>query len=159
MNTGLLNLSKSQADSSMYEHTQFGTVIVIISVIAITLSFWMTLKTKWSLGASIALAISIIVLSLFYNLTVEVNQNAIRCSFGIGLISKTITIDEIEKAHYVRNPWYFGWGIRSISNGWMFNVSGFDAVELTLKSNDQFRIGTNDPSGLLSAIEQAKLER
>lgn len=143
----------------MYEHTQFGTVIVIVSLIAIGISLWIALKTKWNLGASIALAISIIVLPLFYNLTVEVNQNAIRCSFGIGLISKTIMIDEIEKAHYVRNPWYFGWGIRSIPNGWMFNVSGFDAVELTLKSNDQFRIGTNDPSGLLSAIEKAKIER
>jgi hypothetical protein len=145
----------------MYEHTQFGTVIIIIILSAISFSFWITLKTMPNPVASIVLTILIILLPLFYNLTVEVNQNAIRCSLGIGLISKTIAIDEVEQAHYVRNPWYFGWGIRSIPDGWMFNVSGFDAVELTLKSDNKFRIGTDDPSGLLSAlsaIEEAKTE-
>ena len=30
----------------------------------------------------------------------------------------------------VRNKWYYGWGLRGIPGGWMFNVWGLDDVEL-----------------------------
>ena len=52
--------------------------------------------------------------------------------------------------------WYLGWGIRGIPHGWMFNVSGFDAVGLYLASGKRFRIGTSDPSGVISAIRTMK---
>lgn len=150
----------------MYEHTQFGTVLVlaIVSgiiltfVIGIILTFWFGVKIAWKPIAIGSLVISLIVLPLFYNLTVKFTQDTIHCSFGIGLISRKIPIHQIESAHQVKNPWYFGWEIRAIPGGWMFNVSGLDAIELTLKSNGKFRIGTDDPKGLLSAINQAKKE-
>ncbi len=37
--------------------------------------------------------------------------------------------------------------------GWVFNVSGWEAVELQMKNGGKYRIGTNDPQGLLNAIE------
>jgi hypothetical protein len=37
----------------------------------------------------------------------------------------------------------------------MFNVSGLDAVELELISGKRFRIGTDHPEGLETAIRQA----
>ena len=42
-----------------------------------------------------------------------------------------------------------------IRNGWLYNVSGFDAVELELASGKLCRIGTDEPGRLLHAIEQA----
>ena len=37
----------------------------------------------------------------------------------------------------------------------MFNVSGFEAVELTLASGRAFRIGTDQPKELTAAIRLA----
>jgi hypothetical protein len=37
--------------------------------------------------------------------------------------------------------------------GWLWNVSGIDAVELTMKNGDRFRIGTDEPEKLVTAIE------
>jgi hypothetical protein len=34
------------------------------------------------------------------------------------------------------------------------HVSGFDAVELELKNNRKFRIGTDDPQQLLTAVRR-----
>jgi hypothetical protein len=35
---------------------------------------------------------------------------------------------------------------------WVWNVSGLDAVELTLRSGRRFRIGTDEPEELAKAI-------
>jgi hypothetical protein len=37
----------------------------------------------------------------------------------------------------------------------LYNVSGFDAVELRLKSGEIRRIGTDDPQGLAEALKSA----
>ena len=37
---------------------------------------------------------------------------------------------------------------------WLYNVSGFDAVELRLKSGDVYRLGTDDPEGLSAALKR-----
>jgi len=142
----------------MYQHTQLGTVIVGGLVLALIFTLWFGVKTLWHPISTILLAVLVSLLPLFYSLTVEVTQDAIHCSFGIGLISRTIPISNIETAQKVKNPWYLGWGIQYVPGGWMFNVSGFDAIALQFKSGHKFRIGTDDPVGLLSAIEQAKRE-
>ena len=46
----------------------------------------------------------------------------------------------------------FGWGIRKVSRGWMYNNAGRNAVELSLRSGKVFRIGTDQPVELLAAI-------
>jgi len=38
---------------------------------------------------------------------------------------------------------------------WIFNVSGFDAVELIMKNGKIYRIGTDEPIKLESAITVA----
>jgi len=38
---------------------------------------------------------------------------------------------------------------------WVINVSGFEAVELRLQNGRRYRVGTDDPAGLLAAIHQA----
>jgi hypothetical protein len=48
----------------------------------------------------------------------------------------------------------WGWGIRLTPRGWLFNVSGLDAVELTMTTGKHYRIGTYDPMGLARAIDR-----
>ena len=55
----------------------------------------------------------------------------------------------------VRNPWYYGWGIHLFPGGWVFNVSGFAALELQMENGRKYRIGTDDPAGLAKAVETA----
>ncbi len=50
------------------------------------------------------------------------------------------------------NRWYYGWGIRLTPQGWLWNVAGLDAVELTFSNGKKFRIGTDEPGKLLEAL-------
>lgn len=96
----------------------------------------------------------IAILSLFYSLTVEIKDGALECYFGPGVIRRRFLVSEIEEAQCVRNPWYAGWGIRWLPGQyWLWNVSGRQAVELTLKGGKRFRIGTDEPEALVKAIQ------
>ena len=75
-----------------------------------------------------------------------------RLWFGPGLIHKTFAASDIREARIVRNRWFYGWGIRWTPHGWLFNVSGLDAVEVELRSGRQYRIGTDEPRQLHEAI-------
>jgi hypothetical protein len=55
----------------------------------------------------------------------------------------------------VRNHWWNGFGIRMTTGFRLYNVSGLDAVELRLRSNETRRIGTDDPQGLAAALQPA----
>ncbi len=140
----------------MYRNTQFGTLTVVSVVAAIAVLVLITVNTGWHPVSIGVLAIMVILLFLFYSLTVTIDRHELRCFFGPGLIHRRFGLAEIVAAVPVRNRWYYGWGIRLTPSGWMFNVSGLDAVELELVSGTRFRIGTNEPDELVRAIEQAK---
>lgn len=101
----------------------------------------------------------IAVLALFHDLTVEVDDTHLRLRFGLGLVRFRFPLAEIRSAEPVRNLWLAGWGIRLLGNGWLFNVSGLDAVEIRLASGRIHRIGTDDPEALCGAIRTALGER
>jgi hypothetical protein len=87
----------------------------------------------------------------FSRLTVEV-AGTIAVAFGRGWPRRTIDPSTVTASRIVRNsPWY-GWGIRWIRKGSLWNVWGLDAVELDLAGGRRFRIGTDEPEGLLAAI-------
>jgi hypothetical protein len=65
---------------------------------------------------------------------------------GIGLIKKNYPISDIKSVQKVKNNLLYGWGIRVIPGGWLYNVSGFYAIELRFHSSDKvIRIGTDKP--------------
>ena len=140
---------------SAYRHTQFGTVNVVITIAILPLVF----LPAWLAGAdTVAGLIAILllgVLVLFYNLTVEIDDEHLRISFGIGLIRKRFPLDQIDTCLPVRNSWLYGWGIRLTPRGWLYNVSGLDAVELKMKSGKTCRIGTDEPAVLAAALREA----
>ena len=98
-------------------------------------------------------AVCAVVFVLFHSLTVRVSRNVIAISFGVGLIRKNFVVDDIQSAAIVKNHWYNGWGIKWIRGGWLYNVSGLDAVEIKVKSGRRYRIGTDQPCDLFEAIE------
>lgn len=103
-------------------------------------------------AASIALGM---VLLLFHSLTVSVSKDFIRLRFGIGWIRKNFAVADVKSARVVRNRWWYGWGIRITGHGWLYNVSGLDAVEIQLKSGSKSRIGSDQADRLAAAIQAA----
>lgn len=94
----------------------------------------------------------IIVVLAFARQIVEVDDNEVRTWFGLGWPKKAISFTNVTAVRKVRNSGWYGWGIRWIPNGTMYNTWGYEAVELELTSGRVFRIGTPDRNGLAEAI-------
>jgi hypothetical protein len=91
----------------------------------------------------------ITVLLLFFRLSVSVTKELIVVKFGVGIIKKSFKISDVAEVKKVRTKWYHGWGIKSIKNGWLYNIHGLDALELTFKnSKKRILIGTKPQSNL-----------
>ena len=94
---------------------------------------------------------------LFYGMTIKVDSERVKISFGLGLIRKTIMMDEINTIEIITNPWYYGWGIRLIPNGWLYNISGSNGIEIKLNDRKRIvRIGTKDSVQLKNEIRKRK---
>ncbi|MEI9937131.1 MAG: hypothetical protein WDO69_07885 [Pseudomonadota bacterium] len=103
----------------------------------------------------VPVAILLLCLILFPTLTAVVQGDRVYCFFGLGLIRREIPVRDILSVSVVRNPWIYGLGLRLIPGGWLWNVSGGDAVELRLRDGKRLRIGTDEPSMLREAIANA----
>ena len=146
-----------------YEHTQPGILIrVLLGLFGVAICAPAAQKlasgietTETAIVLIVIVVICSSIVALFHSLTVRVSRNDVFLSFGVGLIRKRFLIHDIKSATIVRNRWYNGWGIKKIWGGWLYNVSGFDAVEIQLKNDRKYRIGTDQPCELLAAIESA----
>jgi hypothetical protein len=100
------------------------------------------------------MAFIVFALASFVSLQVSVNEKYLRIKFGYGIYQKTFLLNDIMSAGVVKNHWYYGWGIRVWlwPKMWIYNVSGFDAVEITLKNGKTYRIGTDEPKKLEQTI-------
>jgi hypothetical protein len=95
----------------------------------------------------------LIVLSLFSHLTVIGYTDYLEMRFGIGLIRKKFHFIDIKECTVAKSPWYYGWGIRKIPGGWLYNVSGFWSVQLNMKNGKMYRIGTDEPKKLAEFVK------
>ena len=135
-----------------YRHAQqaFLPLAGWIGFVAIAASF--IPREAWRLwNGAFVLAITVVMV-VFSRLTVTVNNETVVTGFGLGWPRHKEALADVVSATEVRNTWIQGWGIRKISGGWMYNVVGYDAVELDLNSGKKFRIGTDEPGALCAAI-------
>ena len=142
----------------IYKHRQVGKLILVALGFAAAVAAVLLAAVPSGPGAAVAGGVLLVLLAgliLFGSLTVEVSSARLAVWFGPGAIRKVFRMEDIQDARIVRNPWYYGWGIRLTPHGWLFNVSGYDAVELRFKSGRRFRIGTDEAQQLLAAIQQA----
>jgi hypothetical protein len=141
-----------EQQNEAYRHTQIGWVLLAALAAGAGVVVFATSKTGWSTAASAVLTLLIVVAVLFCTLTVRIDGGLIECRYGPGLICKYIPLATIRGVRTVRTAWYQGWGIRLTSDGWLFNVSGLDAVEVELAEGKRIRIGTDEPQALAAAI-------
>jgi len=60
--------------------------------------------------------------------------------FGPGIIRKRVRLADIVGCEAIRIQWWYGWGIHLTPYGWLYNVSGFDAVAITLRDGQTSRL-------------------
>jgi len=137
-----------------YRHTQMGWAI-LVPILLVLATILVLVEFSVKSGRTIPLAVFgllTVTAVLFATLSVTVHGEWLECRFGPGLIRRRIRLTDVQRAEAVRNKWYYGWGIRLTPYGWLWNVSGLDAVELTFANGKKFRIGTDEPDRLLEAI-------
>jgi hypothetical protein len=134
-----------------YQHTQRGTLILAVTLgmaMIFAVLAMMLLKPLW-----IALLVLLTIAWLFRSLTVEITDRELRWRFGLGLICKSVPINEIISAKPARTG--LSWGIHwSPRTGWLYNVSGFDAVAVTLRNGKHFTLGTDEPQVLAARLAE-----
>jgi hypothetical protein len=135
-----------------YQHTQFGTVIVAATAgSCLLLTALVPLTSRNAIPAAwVGPVVLAIVGLLFYSMKISIGDGWLRWSFGPGLIRKKVPLAEISSAEPARNSW--SWGIHYTRGGWLYNVSGFDAVQFVLKNGKRFQLGTDEPQKLAGAV-------
>ncbi|MFC1962994.1 hypothetical protein ACFLWB_03240 [Chloroflexota bacterium] len=137
-----------------YEHTQVG-YLIIVAMVAVMVLIGIVLAKEginwFAIGVLIFIAVALV---FFSSLTVAIWEEELEVRFGPGPIRKRFKLNEIESCKVVKNHWYYGWGIRLTPHGVLYNVSGFHAVEIRLRTGKKFRIGTDVPQELEGAILQ-----
>jgi magnesium-transporting ATPase (P-type) len=149
-----------------YKHTQIGYLMIIVSFIVFVLFAWMQVTARAEAPSvdsgtnflfTAIMLIVLVILTSFATLTVSIKDNFLKVKFGYGIFRKKFLLSDIVSATQVRNPWYCGWGIRLCISPymWIYNVSGFHAVEIKMKNGKVYRIGTDEPEKLLNSLKQA----
>ncbi|MFH1233332.1 MAG: hypothetical protein V1649_01615 [Patescibacteria group bacterium] len=138
-----------------YKHTQKGYLIIISFIVIMFFIANLMIIHGFNWTNFLALIIFGISLILFSALTVIIDEDNLKIFFGFKIIHKKFSLKNIESCQIVKNPWYYGWGIRLIPNGWLYNVSGFEAIEIKMKNGKKYRIGTDVPNDFEKAIKEA----
>lgn len=149
-----------------YKHTQIGYLILVVTLAVLILFGWAyitasaeppSLDSGTNFAITAIMALVLFVLASFATLTTSIDENYLRIKFGYGIFRKKFPLREIVSAKSAKNHWYYGWGIRLWlwPYMWIYNVSGFDAVEIVTGNGKIYRIGTDVPKELENALNQA----
>jgi hypothetical protein len=140
-----------------YNHTQIGHLMIFILLITASLFVGILAQADFEPLLLVFAFFILVLIASFTTLNVMINGKYLKIKFGYGIYRKRFALGEILSAKTVKNHWIYGWGIRY----WLwprmqiFNVSGFDAVEIKMKDGKVYRIGTDDPKKLERVIMQA----
>jgi hypothetical protein len=148
-----LPIAARYAYAMPYNHTQVGWLIVAIGAAADAIAVISIVAAGLAWVAIFPVVATLLVFALFGSLKTSVDTTHFRLAFGVGLVHRSWQVEEIRRAEAVRNPWWLGWGIRFMPGRVVFNVSGFDAVEIETRAGKVYRVGTDDARGLLTALQ------
>ena len=146
-----------------YKHTQVGYLMLVVTLAVLILFAWVysaastepvSVDSGTNFLVTMIMVLILFTIGSFGSLKVTIDEKYLRIKFGYGVYQKKFLLEDIVSAKAVRNHWYYGWGVRLWlwPKMWIYNVSGFDAVEIKLKNNKTYRIGTDESEKLEQAI-------
>ncbi|MGB7904259.1 MAG: hypothetical protein WCF43_06175 [Steroidobacteraceae bacterium] len=145
----------------LYEHTQTGWPIRI-AFLALAFGLLVLVATPGldqvhappgvlAAGAGIAALFGWV----WGSMTVRIQDGALRIRFGPGWPRKTVPLADISTVEITRTSFIDGWGVHRTRRGWLYNVSGYDAVLLKLASGRNLLVGSDEPRRLQAALQRA----
>jgi hypothetical protein len=150
----------------LYSHTQRGWALILAAALGALFAFVLVFVLPPAAAEPLpgwlpALIIGAPGLTLlaFGSLTVTIAEGQLTWRFGLGWPRKSLPLAEITLAEPTRTRFIEGWGIHLTRRGWLYNVSGFDAVLLTRRDGKSVLIGTDEPRALVAALERARAAR
>ena len=142
----------------LYEHRQVGwvTVVALFAIgVLICIAAAISAPSERSLSFSLV-PILLVVAALFSTLTVRVTERHLMWFFGAPGIGRRIALGEITSIRAIETSIFEGWGIHLTWHGWVWNVSGFNAVQIVLRSGTRFAVGTPEPQAVIDAVQSAR---
>jgi fumarate reductase subunit D len=142
------------------KYTQLGTfsVAVMLPILIFLIIMLIVIGFNDAVPATILIFVIItiiICLLIFYKLTINIDDTHVAFRLGAGLVKKKYALKDIAECRPVKNNLLYGIGIRLTSDGWLYNVSGLYAIELTFKNKkSKVRIGTDKPEELSETINK-----
>jgi len=144
-----------------YEHTQTGWWIylpIIVLVVGASAIATGGAAAPFPIGVAPAIIVMLGAGAIFARLTTRVEGTAVSWYFGWGWPGGSIAMAEIASAEVTDTNLLEGFGIHwTIWHGWLWNVWGFRAVEITKHGGGRVTLGTDDPQGLCQAIERFRM--
>jgi len=147
-----------------YKHTQVGYLMLVVTLSVLVLFVWAYITARaeppsyysgTNFLTTTTMVLVLFILTSFTTLTVSIDENYLRIKFGYGIFARKFALKEIASVQTVKNHWYYGWGVRLWfwPKMWIYNVSGFDAVELVMKNGKVYRIGIDVPEEFEAVIK------
>ena len=146
-----------------YSHTQVGwwglAILGTAAVITIGIVGSVVPRRDAPLGVMVVVMVGVVLvvaMLLLSSLNVRIADGSLRWRFGAGLFDGRVALAEIARVSPARLPLWVGLGIHWWpGRGWVYNVSGRDAVEVVRRDGKATYIGTDEPETLARAIEES----
>ena len=147
-----------------YQHVQWGwfappTAILFAVVLVPMVAGRDEVGTALIGGIVLFMAVILAVVVWFSRLATIVVAGTLEVTFGLwgrGWPRREFDLAEVTVVGEAASPWWYGFGVRKVPNGTMYNIWGLRAVDVALPDGKVFRIGTDDPEGLLAAISLSR---
>lgn len=144
------------AQSSEYVNIQLGFGLIVIFIGIASFFVWGLANAGLSGPVFlVGLLIFSLICGVFSTLTTRVTNDKVEWHFTLGFLRKAVALNQIKSAKIVRNKWWWGLGIRFTPNGWLYCVSGLDAIMLRLENGHKISIGTDELDEFMGAIDRA----
>ena len=136
-----------------YQHTQPArTIVIALTVMGIMFAVGSIFCHPLISGA----IVDFIVAYFFRSMTIEISDTELTWYFGSGFPMKRVALSDVVSAEAVQTGFWNGWGIHYTPRGWLYNVSGFGAVCVTLKNGKRFCLGSDEPEVVVRELVKAQ---
>jgi hypothetical protein len=139
----------------LYRHTQFGSSLVVFTLVIWLIVFAMSLghPPSWQFITTSLLLFAIGF--VFATMTITVSSDRVEWCFTMGLFRQTILRRSIMDASVIKISFLNGLGIRTNNfRDYLWSVGGSSAIRLELDNGRFIALSTDDPDGLMSALQR-----
>jgi hypothetical protein len=144
-----------------YQHTQQGWPVRIAfglaALVLLVMPMLQPLDQPMAPAMLVAGAAIAVILGLMWSrLTIRIDGDRLRWSFGVGWPRFSLPLAEVQSVEVTRTTFWQGWGIHVVRGGWIYNIAGWDAVRITRTGGRLVLLGTDEPRRMKAAIERAQ---